>query len=345
VINDRLSLCSTFSSLQIMTDSTDTVTDLLASSKAKWNLAQSRLRRNEGELALLSLHGAIEDSIRAHLLRYRQPAGGAVWGAMLDAARADERQPLSTVEYERIQRLHTLRAKIARGDEITFTQDTLSNYYELAGQVLPRYGVQILRNESEAPLAGGEASRRSERLRPVRTSESRRRLALEEEEEASAGWQRYQRVVLPGLFIVAIFFIGVAISIGIQQLRTDESEPANVASNPTGERMTEQVSVPTVVISTMVPTPDLVLATAIPTAIPPNVLAVGRSATVRSDIEGLNVRAQPGSAATIPILFSLAPGSSVDIIEGPVTADNLIWWKVRAANQEGWCAGEFLEIR
>jgi hypothetical protein len=328
-----------------MSETADTVTDLLASSKGKFSLAKSRLRRSEAELALLSLHGAIEDALRAHLLRYRQPAGGAVWGAMLDAARADERLPLSTVEYERIQRLHTLRAKIARGDEITFTRDTLENYYELAARMLPRYGVQVMVAENERTLPTEGPGRQSERLRPLRTGDPRRRIPVEEEEDDAQGWQRYQRVVLPALLIISIFFIGVAISIGVQQWRTGETGTPNVAGAPTTESMTEQIRVPTLIISTMVPTPTLVLASPVPTAIPLNVLAIGRGAVVRADVVGgLNVRAEPGTAPTIPILFSLTAGTAVDIIEGPVTADGLTWWKVRAANQEGWCAGEFLVI-
>lgn len=325
----------------------DTVTDLLASSKAKFSLAQSRLRRSEPELALLSLHGAIEDSLRAHLLRYRQPGGAAVWGAMLDAARADERQPLSSVEYERIQRLHSLRAKIARGDEIALTSDTLNNYYELAARLLPRYGAQILLNDDRMSGPGDEAGRRAERVRPTRLGESRRRSPVPEEELAPVGWQRYQNRVLPILLIISIFFIGVSISIGIQQWRAGDATGPGVATNPTGLAVTESIIISTQVPATLGPTPNLaLLPTASPTVLPPNALAVGRSASVRAEVVGgLNVRAQPGTAPTIPVLFSLAPGSAVDVIDGPVTADALTWWKVRAANQEGWCAGEFLEVR
>jgi Bacterial SH3 domain len=340
-----------------MTDtlSTSTVTDLLASSKAKLAMAQSRMRRSEPELALLSLHGSIEDALRAHLLRYRLPAGAAVWGAMLDAARSDERQPLSIVEYERIQRLHTIRSKIARGDEVTITRDTIGNYYDLATRLLPRYGVQTLLDE-EADIDEPPSQRAAARTRPLRLGEGqrrdpaldvrapRRRLALDEDEPPE-GWRRYQSIIFPALLIVSIFFIGVSISIGLNQSR-QENTPFPTLPPATSISITEPITITTLVPATLGPTPDVQLLTPSPTAPLPNVVSLGRPANVRADVVGgLNVRAQPGTAPTIPILFSLAPNSLVDVIEGPVTADGLTWWKVRAANQEGWCAGEFLEAR
>lgn len=337
-----------------MTESTSTVTDLLASSKAKLALAQARLRSSEPELALLSLHGCIEDALRAHLLRHRQPTGAAVWGAMLDAARNDEYQPLSIVEYERVQRLHTIRSKIARGDEVTITRDTIGNYYDLATRLLPRYGVQTLLDEEAA--ADEPPAQRAARTRPLRLGEGRRRgPALDDEgrrrgpvpddEEPPNGWRRYQNIILPTILVICFFFIGLSFTIALNQSREDTRllEPLATA---TVVAVGEQSVITTFIPATLGPTPALQLLTPSPTAPLPNVITVGRSASVRGDVVGgLNVRAQPGTAPTIPILFSLGPNTSVEIVEGPVTADGLTWWKVRAASQEGWCAGEFLEVR
>jgi hypothetical protein len=58
---------------------------------------------------------------------------------------------------------------------------------------------------------------------------------------------------------------------------------------------------------------------------------------------GLNLRERAGVDQAIPILLALQPGTDVTVVEGPVQADGLAWWKVRVANIEGWCAGQYLE--
>jgi len=35
----------------------------------------------------------------------------------------------------------------------------------------------------------------------------------------------------------------------------------------------------------------------------------------------------------------------VEVIGGPQVADGFTWWQVRGPTGEGWCAGQFLELR
>jgi hypothetical protein len=57
------------------------------------------------------------------------------------------------------------------------------------------------------------------------------------------------------------------------------------------------------------------------------------------------VRDRPGTDQSIPVLLTLSPDTFVDIVGGPLQQDGFTWWKVRSANIEGWCAGEFLQPR
>ena len=59
----------------------------------------------------------------------------------------------------------------------------------------------------------------------------------------------------------------------------------------------------------------------------------------------LNLRERPGTDLAIPILLTLDPNTVIDVVGGPVQMDGLTWWKVRGANIEGWCAGQYLGAR
>jgi hypothetical protein len=65
-------------------------------------------------------------------------------------------------------------------------------------------------------------------------------------------------------------------------------------------------------------------------------LEIGRRATVASSSGVLNIRTEPDPEA--PALGLLASGDEVTILDGPVSAGDLVYWQVEAANGlVGWC--------
>jgi hypothetical protein len=71
-------------------------------------------------------------------------------------------------------------------------------------------------------------------------------------------------------------------------------------------------------------------------------LAVGSKAKVaNTGGTGLNMRAGPSTGQTR--VKTLADGAIVDIVGGPQTADNFIWYQVRdSSGTIGWVVGKFL---
>ncbi|MEJ5346056.1 MAG: ligand-binding protein SH3, partial [Chloroflexus sp.] len=115
---------------------------LMESAREKYTLA--RARREVPELALLSLHGAIEDTLRAHLLRIGSSAALGPFAGVLTAMQTLDQAPLNAEEVDAVQRLHRLRGRIARGEHLAVTGETLAAYQRLAVMLLPRYGVQVV---------------------------------------------------------------------------------------------------------------------------------------------------------------------------------------------------------
>jgi hypothetical protein len=361
--------------------------ELLESARAKYTLAQSRIRRGPPELALLALHGSLEDALRAHALRRQIPAAYEPFPQLLEALTSDNLAPLSAPEAEGIQRMHRLRGLVARGEQISITAETIDAYQRLAVRLLPRYGVLVVGPEDLPGVTpAGGITRSAERTRPLparertaypddrearptmsprgadrlrrrppdddprldrrpgATSTSRR--YLEETTERVEALSRVQGWLVPGLIIVSIFMIGLTISIGWQQLSINRTptpapaptlNPAITTTEPAvdpGTTGLPPASLPTAVETS--PTPA-------PTEPPADAIAVGRDAFVRPDILGLNVRAAPSDAAQI--LFSLAPNTQMDVIDGPVEAGGFTWWQISSAGQQGWAAGEFLTVR
>lgn len=79
-----------------------------------------------------------------------------------------------------------------------------------------------------------------------------------------------------------------------------------------------------------------------PPAPTPGGLAVGSTAWVRkAGGKGLNRRDAPGTGSNVQ--DSLAIGTQLSLLEGPVSADGYTWWRVRVTDgREGWVAGEEL---
>jgi hypothetical protein len=82
--------------------------------------------------------------------------------------------------------------------------------------------------------------------------------------------------------------------------------------------------------------------TAVPTALPapsPAPLALrpeGFAQIVNTNGAPLNARAEPALGS--PVQAKLAEGSRVRLLEGPIEADNYIWWRVEGEAGAGWCA-------
>jgi hypothetical protein len=163
-------------------------------------------------------------------------------------------------------------------------------------------------------------------------------------------WRRSQAWVLPLLIIVSIFLIGAAISISLQQLRAVQAIPTAAAATAFAPQITTaapQASPSAAQAVDNIPPqrPATTAATARATALPsPGEIAIGREARVISELP-LNLRTHPGTDQAIPVLFVLQPGTRVEVVDGPMQADGLAWWKVRVANQDGWCVGQYLEAQ
>lgn len=289
--------------------------ELITSGRAKFALSQARLRQRQVELALLSLLGSLEDVLRAHLLLNRHPATSGDWFALLQALCVDTVQPLSRDEVARLYRMHRLRLRIVQGETVTLTYETFVLHQQFVADLLARYGVLVAAPET-LPAS----------LLALRAPGGR--------EGVQSFWMRYRNQLVPGLMILFIFVIGATATVFLQQVRSNQ---ASVIAR----------SVPSVVPTIATAGPDQ--PTVLPptaTTLPPYALAPGRTAYVRPDItSGLALRASPSSNPDVPVQIYLSGDTAVRVLEGPIEADGYTWWQVRAANQEGWCAGEFLEVR
>jgi hypothetical protein len=331
---------------------------LMESAREKYTLA--RARREVPELALLSIHGAIEDTLRAHLLRIGSPVALGSFAGVLEAMQELSQAPLSAEEADAVRRLHRLRGRIARGEHLAVTGETLAAYQRLAAIILPRYGIQVL-----PPAEQPSRSRPTQPMRaqttlpddaPVRVRLRDRHTLYDEAQRIRSLGDQYSTTsatrvpvvpswVAPVLIVVSIFIIGIAVALLIQN-----PAPQTLPTVPlvgVSPLPTEQVSLATetsVALPTSAPVPTSSgssgLTEGSSTAVPGG-LSVGRKAIVSRDIPALNLRVEPGINAAIQVI--LAPGTEVEVIAGPVERDGLTWWQVRSAGIEGWCAGEFLQ--
>lgn len=378
--------------------------ELLESARTKHRLALARLRRGPPELALLSIHGAVEDVLRAHGLRLELPEADAPFVQLLDALAAARERPLSAAEAEGVKRMHRLRARVAHGEHIVVARETIEAYMRLATRLLPRYGVFVTGPE-DAGAADAQGGGRREgdtlatlRLEPAPSGRTGTTARLEREvagprrertvypetgarypgqarpskatadlplarEWGGAGydaprrrrgvprddlWDRARAWLLPGLAILTIFLVGAVMTVALQQLRAEPPVPTAALPTAAGGPATLAPQI-TTAAAPAAPEGGAAAATPAPvaasTAAPAGALAPGRTAYVRAESGGLNVRARAGMAADNPVLFSLAPGTAVDVVAGPVDADGFTWWQVRGPTAEGWCAGQYLEVR
>lgn len=324
---------------------TEQTSELIASSKRKFALAQARLRRGQVELALLSFYGSLEDALRNHLLLQSHPAHEQGISSVLEALRNDTIRPLPREEGERVRRMHSFQTRIARGQAVTLTHESIHTYHQFVATVLSRYGVTVVPPETE----------------PAHTTSSStplfpKKLNVPVSTHLATFWQQHQERVLPFLALFLLFLVGATITILIQFSRSVESSQAAPTATPVPyvpALMGERVSPTAAHAATPmpIPTPDphapeevpVVAPTSPPT--PAQEPSTERTASVRNDAAmGLAMRASPGTSPDIPILMYLNPGTEVTVLQGPVDADGYTWWHVRFDGRDGWCAGEFLDI-
>jgi len=121
--------------------------ELWESARTKYNLALSRSRHGPTDLALLSLHGCLEDALRAHGLRLNLTAARAPLPQLIETLLATTPAVLSEVEAEGIRRMHQLRARIARGEQIAVAGSTVAAYHQLVARLLQRVGLTVVAPE------------------------------------------------------------------------------------------------------------------------------------------------------------------------------------------------------
>jgi len=101
----------------------------------------------------------------------------------------------------------------------------------------------------------------------------------------------------------------------------------------------------TVAAESSQPTRTPLFPTVVPSATPEPVvrtLRVGGSAQV-ANTEGRTLRGRAAPGLKAPVRVAFAEGEQVRILEGPVTADGYVWWRVEGWNGTGWAAQQSLE--
>jgi hypothetical protein len=434
--------------------------ELREAARSKYLLAITRVRRGPVELALLSLHGCLEDGLRAYAMQLRMPEQIEPLPQLVEALTRHPQSDLKPEEAKIIIRFHRLRTRVSQGEQINVKDQTIGAYQQLVGQLLNRHGVPVVEldpfpsamaGEVASQLAGANDPRESAHVLPVegaglreatgprvtpdatkaepvrpqsdaspagarrtrpRTEtglsriypedpagqrERRRtetglprrertvypdgsaaqyhgggrsrvadersmrldgrerstgaRQALEQAERTATAIGQIQGWLVPLLVVATVVLVGVLIFAGMQQnnIASDSAEPlasasftteavtmTSAADDSSGNAAGDPAGV------AVAPPPE-------PTAVAPVAsagLSVGRIAFVSTTAEGgLALRAEPGTSETIDVLAYLAPGTAVEVVEGPIDADGFSWWQVRVGNDRGWCAGEFLSVR
>jgi DNA-binding transcriptional MerR regulator len=99
------------------------------------------------------------------------------------------------------------------------------------------------------------------------------------------------------------------------------------------------VALPLTTPPTLVAPPSMTAALPVPT---PAALPLPRSATIGTQ-GGKTVRVRKAASLNAtPLNFTLADGTHVIIIDGPVEADGYTWWNIEVDRRQGWCACTFV---
>jgi hypothetical protein len=262
------------------------------------------------------MYSSLEDGLRAHLLLHRHPAAGDEIADMLVALREDTALPLSREDAEQVRRLSSLHARVACGETVTLTQESMNAHYHFVATLLMRYGVAVVAPE----IADDEGQLPATLKRDDRI------------EQLKLWWNRHRSKLVPLLLVLVVVLAAATTMLLIQQSRLVKGSTATP---------TPTLAPPAVIFDAPPTVPPPSLPT--PTPVQRGQLQVGQTVYVREGITGgLALREQPGTAEDIPIKIYLTSGTAVEVVDGPVEQDGYRWWRVRAASYEGWCAGEFL---
>ena len=139
-----------------------------------------------------------------------------------------------------------------------------------------------------------------------------------------------------GLLAMALLWVGPILACGSFQPRPTPTREAPVAE-PAAETPVPDQPAPTAPPTTTPSPTETAVPAPTPTVFVRNPLPIGEAARI-TIIGGLNVREQP--TVRSPALTLLAQDKRIIVLEGPVSSDGYIWWKVDD-NQGtvGWVAG------
>lgn len=281
--------------------------DLIAQSKQKYALGQARLRRGHNELALLSFHGSIEDAMRSHLALHQNPAADGEWLALFEAMHEDPVTPLAYHTADPLWHMHKHYLTIAGGEAATLPPQLMADYYEVTAEFLIRHGVVVPHPEHD------------------HTTRSSSRMPWQH--RLIERWRSIHGYLALSLITLLIFLIGAFTTLALGLPQTGQTPSLPMLSNDAPAAPNHEPPPPP-------PESD------IPT-LAPGVIAmiIGESG------EGIPLRAEPSLDPATPIWLYLASGSDVTVRDGPVEAEGLVWWRVHAANKEGWCPADVLQPR
>jgi hypothetical protein len=141
--------------------------------------------------------------------------------------------------------------------------------------------------------------------------------------QTELNWREW--LLLLGVIVVAVVICTYG---GRAVISSFAASPATPTATPTPIRPTVTLSAsPTPLPPTPTPTPN------IPTSIERDVYV-----TV---VDGVNFRQEASTSAQI--IRTLGAGEVLQVIDGPVSANDRTWWKLRDPNGvEGWAAQDFL---
>lgn len=142
--------------------------------------------------------------------------------------------------------------------------------------------------------------------------------------QTDLNWREW--LMLLGIIVVAVVMCTYG---GRAVIRGFAAVPTTPTATPTRVR-------PTV---TLAPSPTPVQLTATSTPDIPTVIAKDVYVTV---VDGVNFRQEASTSAQI--IRTLGAGEVLQVIDGPVSANDRTWWKLKDPNGvEGWAAQDFLQ--
>ena len=137
------------------------------------------------------------------------------------------------------------------------------------------------------------------------------------------------------LTIGVVLVVALAVVLGSAFRRSNAEDLASLAAP----------EVETVAAEPVQPTRTPLFPTAVPSATPAPIvrtLRVGGSAQV-ANTEGRALRGRAAPGLKAPVRVAFAEGERVRLLEGPVTADGYVWWRVEGQKGAGWAAQQSLE--